>query len=187
MMVFMQKKWLLLLLLISCAGLLFSAEPIISSFTLRGEMPKDQYFRVESSGEAENVDLTKARGSDIAIGRYRLFSNEGKASFQIIVRPGEDGSEAAFKLALDPGTPHAPGLETEIPFIVTLSYSEGSRVTTSEGSGVIAKSVDSRSRDSGSFGVQESGEIFAKIPNFDPTNYATGTYSAAIQFTVTTD
>lgn len=174
-------------LLLIILGSLWAATPVISSFTLQGRMPEDQYFRVDISSEAENVDLTQARGRDISIGSYRLFSNVGKASFRIIVRAGEDGQDSTFKLALAPGTPHAPNLETEIQFSVGLSATNEALLTINEDAGMVSKSVGSRSRSSGGIGVQESGEIFARIPNFDPELYATGNYSAAIQFSVTTD
>ena len=71
-----------------------------------------------------------------------------------------------FKLHLTPGTPHAPNLETEIPFIVGLSPYNEVRGSV-EGTAIVSRSVGSR--DSGKIGVQESGEIYAKITISIPT------------------
>ncbi|NLZ76851.1 MAG: hypothetical protein GX911_02655, partial [Spirochaetales bacterium] len=168
-------------------GSLSANSPVISSFTLQGRMPEDQYFRIEVSTEAENVDLIEARGNIVPIGRYRLFSNVGNARFKIEIRPGEDGSETRFKLSLIPGTPHAPHLETEIPFTAGFVPYGDVRTGAVEGSSIVSRSVGAGTRDANQLGVQESGEIYAKIDDFDPNRFATGTYSSAIQFTVTTD
>ena len=179
--------WAIIFTVIVLGSLSGNNSPVISSFTLQGRMPEDQYFRIEVSTEAENVDLIEARGSIVPIGRYRLFSNVGNARFKIEIRPGEDGSGTRFKLYLTPGTPHAPHLETEIPFTAGFIPYGDARAVAVEGSSIVSRSVGPRDRDLNSFGVQESGEIYAKIDNFDPNRFATGTYSAAIQFTVTTD
>ena len=173
-----------MILTVIVLGALSAKDPVISQITLQGRMPEDQYFRIEVSTEAENVNLTEARGNVVPIGRYQIFSNVGNARFKIEIRPGEDMSGERFKLHLTPGTPHAPNLETEIPFIVGLSPYNEVRGSV-EGTAIVSRSVGSR--DSGKIGVQESGEIYAKIKDFDPNRYATGTYSAAIQFTVVTD
>lgn len=173
-----------MILTVIVLGALSANSPVISQITLQGRMPEDQYFRIEVSTEAENVNLTEARGGVVPVGRYQIFSNVGNARFKIEIRPGEDGSGTRFKLSLAPGTPHAPNLETEIPF--TAGFAPYNEVRGNvEGTTIVSRSVGSRSP--GEIGVQESGEIYAKIDNFDPNRFATGTYSAAIQFTVVTD
>ena len=114
--------WAIIFTVIVLGSLSGNNSPVISSFTLQGRMPEDQYFRIEVSTEAENVDLIEARGSIVPIGRYRLFSNvEMHGSSEI----ESEMDRTRFKLYLTDS--HAPILKRNSVYCRLYSHGDAGR------------------------------------------------------------
>lgn len=181
----MVKRILSLISLIVgvCSVTLFAASPLaFSSFTLQGDMPVVEVFRVEQNQAALNFNLAESMNRIVRVGSFTLVSNNSVSRFQLSIRPGEQGDEEQFAFKLNPGEPVQDGKRSEIPLKVSVSSGTSG---SADISGTKAMQKEFGVRSAGNEGpLYETGEILAEIPDFNPDEYATGWYSAAIQLSI---
>ena len=85
---------------------------------------------------------------------------------------------------LDEDEPLLPGQLSELPFSVRVT-SDVSRAVSVAGSEAMEKDLGVRGVYANNNNIlYETGSILAEIPDFDPDQYATGWYSAAIQLSI---
>lgn len=166
-----------------CASAYSSPLPF-SSVQVQGEMPVTEIFRVEQNQQALNFNLAESRNSTIQVGSYTLVSNNAVSQFKLAVRPGQRGDEQQFSFVLDQAETILPGQRSVIPFSVRV-VSDTSRGMSVSGNASMQKDLGVR----GVYGnnetiLYESGQILAEIPDFDPNQFATGWYSAAIELSI---
>lgn len=179
-----RKTKIALLLLYMTASCLWAAGLSVSEIDLQAVIPVTESFVVKQNPEALDLNLTDSRNSSVLVGTYTLVSNNGVSLFRMYLSPGENGQDSVFAFYLDDADAPESSGATVLPFVVRVSSNNSGAVSIS-GRTKMGKDLGIRGILASNDGlVYESGEIIAEIPDFNPEEYSSGWYSAAIQVSI---
>lgn len=181
----LKRRMIYFLLLGGFYSFVLVATPLpFNRIEVLGQMPVTEVFRVIQNQNALSFNLAESRNSIVQVGTYTLISNNSVSQFKMVIRPGEFGEKLRFSFVLDENEPLLPGQFSELPFSVRVT-SDVSRAVSVEGSEAMEKDLGVRGVYANNNNIlYETGTILAEIPDFDPDQYATGWYSAAIQLSI---
>ncbi|MEA4860487.1 hypothetical protein SDC9_91634 [bioreactor metagenome] len=181
----LKRAMICFLLLGGLSSFALTASPLpFTRIEVLGQMPVTEVFRVIQNQNALSFNLADSRNSIVQVGTYTLISNNSVSQFKMVIRPGEFGEKLRFSFMLDEDEPLLPGQLSELPFSVRVT-SDVSRAVSVAGSEAMEKDLGVRGVYANNNNIlYETGSILAEIPDFDPDQYATGWYSAAIQLSI---
>jgi hypothetical protein len=181
----LKRAMICFLLLGGFSSFALTASPLpFDRIEVLGQMPVTEVFRVIQNQNALNFNLADSRNSIVQVGTYTLISNNSGSQFKMVIRPGEFGEKLRFSFVLDEEEPLLPGQLSELPFSVRVT-SDVSRAVSVAGSEAMEKDLGVRGVYANNDTIlYETGSILAEIPDFNPDQYATGWYSAAIQLSI---
>ncbi|NBK26266.1 MAG: hypothetical protein EOM68_30175 [Spirochaetia bacterium] len=181
----LKRAMICFLLLGGFSSFALTASPLpFDRIEVLGQMPVTEVFRVIQNQNALNFNLADSRNSIVQVGTYTLISNNSVSQFKMVIRPGEFGEKLRFSFVLDEEEPLLPGQLSELPFSVRVT-SDVSRAVSVAGSEAMEKDLGVRGVYANNDTIlYETGSILAEIPDFNPDQYATGWYSAAIQLSI---
>lgn len=151
---------------------------------LRATMPTQDSFIVTPDEDALSIDLVSARGKSIRVGGYTLASNRTGSSYQLKIYPGESGDEPAFCFSSET---ESAGQEAKLEYQLSIKSATEKGYSIEDAKNGVSKALGVRDADSKGGIIYETGDIYATIPNFDPTEFPTGWYASAIRFQVLVD
>jgi hypothetical protein len=178
------KARLALIALYMAVSCLWATDLSVSEIELQATYPVIETFTVLQNEEALDLNLVDSRNSSVLVGTYTLLANDGTSRFKMHVSPGEDGEDSVFAFRLDLADEATANGKTVLPFVVQV-ISDNSGAVSISGNTAMEKELGLRGILGGNEQIlYENGDIVAEIPDFDPDEYSSGWYSAAIRLSI---